>query len=503
MPGYRRANLGLANELYSSSINVEFVKVEEDRIGQLMHALKRLKSSVKSFYENDEVLSERTAEFIGVCRKVVGSVSNYSTYFETNNVPIVNYFSLTKRSIYTDLFEKNVVPIIDLIKLLRKQDNNAYIDVLNKLGRLKSINAENTYILTRQKIVNEYLEINNMKIKVMRDKEFVDNGIFAEHIIFLGTPSYFDRKFSEVFYGKYTFFLGYICFENRLLKRGFFSDLINRNDLINTVYKDVSLGKGFVGIDFKETFLRGYEKKSEEDVISRFANIANGALEEKVEVKLATISHNNYIFLPNRQKVNVIDRESLKITQEKVKELSVGDLLVFRTQNASNLVREVADKIMGVKTEKYRSSVEKWKKRLRINVERKGIDKVSRILIVRYGIKVASENNIKNWMSSHTIKPSRLNELLEAFKFDFLEREEIITAASEIVSAHISAGHQISYVLMNELDENLEGIIEENGFYTFESTEFEGASFNIEEVKKISKETYYIPEKEILKIIKG
>lgn len=503
LPGYRRANLGLANELYSSSVNVEFIKVEEERIGQLMHALKRLKSSVKSFYENDEVLLERTDEFIGVCRKVVGSVSNYSTYFETNNMSIVNYFSLTKRSIYADLFEKNVVPIIGLIKLLRKQDNNAYIDVLNKLGHRKSINAENTYILTRQKIVNEYIETNNMKIKVMRDKEFVDHGIYAEHIIFLGTSSYFDRKFSEVFYGKYTFFLGYACFENRLLKRESFSDLINQSDLINTVYKGVTIDKGFTGIDFKETFLSGNEKKSEEDVISRFQNIASVSLEEKVEVKLATISHNNYIFLPKGQSVNVIDRESLKITQEKVKELSAGDLLVFRTQNASNLVREVADKLMGINAKKYRSNVEKWKKRLRFNVDKKGIDKISRILIERYGIKVAKENNIKNWMSSYTIKPSCLNELLEAFKFDFLEKEEIITAASEIVSAHISAGHQISHVLMNELDENLEGIIDENGFYTFESTEFEGASFNIEEIKKISKETYYIPEKEILKIIKG
>ena len=76
----------------------------------------------------------------------------------------------------------------------------------------------------------------------------------------------------------------------------------------------------------------------------------------------------------------------LKVSQEKVKKLSIGDLLIFRDQNASNLVREEADNIMGINADKYRENVEKWKKRLRYNVERKGIEKVSRILMQRYEI---------------------------------------------------------------------------------------------------------------------
>ncbi|WP_445491603.1 DISARM anti-phage system protein DrmE domain-containing protein [Niallia sp. 03133] len=503
MLGYRRANLDLANKFYSSPVKVEFLKVNEDRIGQLMHALKRLKYEVKIYYENDQLLLEETKAFIEVCSKIVSTLSNYSTYFRENNGLLVNYFTLIKKRIYADLFKKNVEPIIDLIKALRKQQNNAYIDTFVKVINEKQISSKNIYILTKKKFSDEYIEINDMKYKVMVDKEFEDLGVFTDVVIFLGTPNYFDRKFSTIFYGKQTIFLGYSCFENRLVKRKAFSDLINHRHLINTIYNDVTFDRGFLGLDFKETFSTGMEKKSEESLINQFKNLADIPLEEKLEVKLAIISHNNYIFLPIRQKVNVIDRDSLKIAQEEVKDLSVGDLLIFRDQNASSLVREEADKVMGIYAVEYRKNLEKWKKKLRFNVNRKGIEKVSRILTVRYGISVAKENNIKNWMSKHSIKPSCLEELLEAFKFDPHEKTKILNAADETRKAHISAGHHISRTLMKELDKNLENVIDEMGFYSFESKEFEGAFFNIEEIKKISNETYFIPENETLKIIKG
>ena len=503
MLGYRRADIDLSNKLYSSSVEIEFIKVEDDLIGQLMHTLKTLKHEVKMYYEHDQLLLEETESFVKVCRNLVSSVRSYSTYLKEHNEIIVKYFTLTKKRVYADLFTKNVEPIVNLIKILRKHQNNAYIDVLMRLTNEKHLTSENTYIITKQRPLDEYIDINGTRYKVMRDKEFVDLGIFADIVIFLGTPSYFDRKFSEIFYGKQTMFLGYSCFENQLVQRRSFSDLIDHKFLINTIYKDVTFEKGFSGLNFKEVFVKSKEKKSEESVINHFENIADIPLEEKVEVKFATISHGNYIFLPLRQDVNVIDRDSLKISQKKVRELSMGDLLVFRNQNAYNLVRELADNFMGINAERYRDSLERWKKRLRFNVKKKGIEKVSRILIIRYGISVAKANNIKNWMDSNSIKPSCLDELLVAFNFDSQERTEILNAASAIFSAHISAGHHISQTLMNELDKSLESVIDENGFYTFNSKEFEGASFNIEEIKRISNETHFIPECETLKIIKG
>lgn len=503
MLGGRRANLDLANKLYSCPIKIEFIQMDENSIGQLMYALKRLKYEVEIYYEHDQRLMEETKLFIKVCSKVVSTLSDYSIYFKEINTVIVKYFTLTKKTIYIDLYKENVEPIIELIKVLRKQQDNAYIKNLLELIKENHISTENCYILTKGKLLDKYIEIEDVKYKVMQDKEFLNLGVFAETVIFLGTPSYFDRKFSKVFYGEKNIFLGYSCFENRLLKRKAFSDLINHDHLINTVYNDIIVDEGFLGLDFKEAFTMKNEERSEESLINRFENLITPPFLEKLEAKIATISQKNYIFLPIKQKVNVIDRDSLKISQEKVKDLSIGDLLIFREHDASSLVREEADKIMGSNARKYRESLGKWKKRLNFNVNKKGIEKVSRILKVRYGISIAKEKNIRNWMSNHSIRPSCLGDLLEAFKFSQHEQNEILNAADEIRSAHISAGHYISRALMKELDGNLENMVNENGSYSFESKEFEGAFFHIEEIKRISNETYSIPENETLKIIKG
>ena len=191
MHGYRRANLDLANKLYSSPVKIEFVKIEEDHIGQLMYALKKLKDEVKAYYEHDQLLLEETEAFIKVCRKVVGAVRSYTTYFKENNDLIVEYFTLTKKRIYTDLFNKNIEPIVDLIRVLRKQQNNAYIDALLKLIKEKHLSPKNIYILTRKKLSGEYIEVNGMKYKVMTDKEFVDLGVFADVVIFLRNSQLF------------------------------------------------------------------------------------------------------------------------------------------------------------------------------------------------------------------------------------------------------------------------------------------------------------------------
>ncbi|MDQ0481080.1 hypothetical protein [Guptibacillus hwajinpoensis] len=500
MLGYRRADLDLANELYSSQVKVEIQKVENEYVGRLMHALKELKQEVYSYYEGDQLLTEETDLFIKICRRVVVTLSNYSTYFKECDEMIVKYFTLTKRDIYAELFKEKVEPIIALLKILRKKQSNSYIETLQKLFTDK-MSIEKTYILTKKKPLNDFVTINGMNYKIMLDKEFVNLGVFADAVIFLGTPNYFSRKFSEIFYGKHTMFLGYSCFESRLVKNKSFSDLVSHEYQISTKYKGVSLDKGYSGLNYRDTFLNIKENKSEEAVIKQIENI-NVLPEKKVEVKLATISNKNYVFLPILEEINLIDKYSLKISQAKVIDLSIGDLLVLRNQNGSNLIKEVANSILGTNAKRYRERTEKWKKKLRFNVNKKGIKTVSRILTDRYNISVATENNIKNWISTYSIKPSRLNELLTALKFNVKDKEEILEAAEETVSAHISAGHLISQALMKELDKNLESVIDENGFYTFESKEFEGASFNIEEIIDISNGTYFIPEDYVLKVIK-
>ncbi len=175
------------------------MKIEESHIGSLIYALKELQTEVKAYYEHDQLLLDETETFVRVCRKVVGTLCNYSAYFKENNDLIVKYFTLTKKQVYADLFKKSIEPIINIIKILRKQENNSYADALSQLLIEKQISPNNTYILTKKNSPNEYIEINHTNYKVMRDKEFVSLGIFADVVIFLGTPSYFSKNSLQYF----------------------------------------------------------------------------------------------------------------------------------------------------------------------------------------------------------------------------------------------------------------------------------------------------------------
>lgn len=500
--GNRRSNIELANKLFSSEINIKFIKIEEESIDLLMHLLKKLNSTVKSYYEYDELLFEQTDDFISQCRKVVGSIADYKNFFEKIDADVTSYFTFTKKKIYKDLFEEYIKPIIEVIKVLRRKESNAYLEGLERLQVEYGLGNKNTYIITKQKTEYESLNLNNNYISMLSAKEFLEKGIFAKYILFLGTPGYYDQKFSEVFYGENVFFLGYSCFENRLIKRNVFSNIVGTKDIINTLYKNVEMSDSFSGINYKDSIQSKIDSKSEEVLVEQYEKAALFDIQDAVEVKFVRISNNNYIFLPLTQKVNIIERDTLKILTEYVKDLQIGDLLVFRSHNASNLIKEVADKILGDDAKRFRLYVEGWKRRLRINVERKGVQSVSRILKIKYKINEASENNVKNWISEDAFNPYSLDRLLYALKFDEQEIIRIIEATKKIVSAHISAGRKISRDLMNELDEGLESLVDVHGFYTFKSRNFEDSYFNIEIIKSISNKTYFVQEKEVMKIIK-
>ena len=489
------------NKLFNTDSHIMFEKVSYPQIDALTLCLKKLKIYVESYFTTDELLQVETKQFMNVCRRVFGTIRNYNIFFQANDLEIRHFINFTKRKAYGELFRDVVEPIIDIIRELRSIETNAYLTRIKWLIESQKITPENTVILIKSKILDNELRFGETSIRIMHEKQFIDEGIFVDTLLFIGTPSYFNKKFSEVFYAKKCFFIAYGSFENKLFPMISFENIVPKEQLINTIYRQVKIDPGTHGISLKEISNEQPSKENEEMIVSQYES----ELKEKIdliEVKLAVISHNNYIFLPMMQKVSVIDRDTLKITQAYVKEIEQGDLLLFRTQNATTFIRDIADEILGEEALMHRQHVEIWKRKLRKIIEVNGINKVSRVYRKKYNLDVARVHNIKYWISSFAIKPTCLPELLDLMNFEEEKKKIILNSTKLINSAHISAGRKISNSLMNELDQNLENIIEEKGYYTFESLEFKGASFNIEEIRKLSEKSYFIPEKDTLKIIK-
>lgn len=92
-------------------------------------------------------------------------------------------------------------------------------------------------------------------------------------------------------------------------------------------------------------------------------------------------------------------------------------------------------------------------------------------------------------------------KLLKALKFTEEEVKEIYSKMQEIKRAHLKAGRLISSILMNELSTKIIRELKEQGYYTFTSREFNGASFNIERVVSIDQSSYLITPYNLMKPI--
>lgn len=497
MLGNKKTNIEFVNNLFETPNKVNFVQIEESAIGTLMDLLKGFKRTIKQEYEHDIRLQQDADEFIKTLQRIVGILRDYSTYVRANQAELFEFVKSVKTPNYIDLYEQHISPIMKVLKDLLPEYRNGYVEKIEQIIK----NEDDVYVITRHKMHDTTFQFKEFELPVMREKEFIELGIYVKHLIFIGTPSYFPQKFSEIFYADQTTFLGYSCFENKIQHKKAFSKLVKSDLLINTFYKNVKLDRGFSGMDYKIEIEKPLEKLTTEQFLKAAESRSQGSDNDQgILVVAAYISNNHFLFIPVNQNVNILERETFKVSQARIKEMKVGDLLIFRSQNGADLIREVADEIIGENAQKLRKNLSIWKSKLIANIEKKDLERISQILRNKYKIKSATENNIKNWINPYSIKPNSLEQLLMALKFDDKSRKIIQSSANTIMSAHISAGHMISKGLMEEINANIENIIDENGYYKFDSKIFKGASFNIEEIQKLSTETFNVQESDVLKI---
>ncbi|PJK16181.1 hypothetical protein CQS04_09720 [Chryseomicrobium excrementi] len=501
MHGYRKANLALVNQLFTTNCHIGFEKASHQNVDELIYKLISMKNYIDSYYSNDEILLLETTNFLNICRRILGTIENYCDFFINHDNEIRHFINFIKRH-YKQLYEDEIDSIIMTIRTLRVLEENAFRTSIEKMLGAKKFLPEETVIITKMKLPINKLQVGNISIRMMNEKEFLKQGNFVEVLIFIGSPNYIDLRFSEVFYSHNLYFIAYESFENKFIKQDSYQKIIAAENQLNTIYRNVSIEPGTDGVKLKELSNELTTKENEIKIISQYEKHDKEDL-TIVEAKLAIISNHNFIFLPLRQKINIIERETLKILQSPIKEIGVGDLLLFRTQNANKLIRDVADEILGLEAQMHRENVEIWKRKLRKLIRINGIEKVSRVYRKKEGLEAAYIHNLKYWVSDFSIQPRCLSTLLNELNINKEQQLEIQNSTKLIVSAHISAGRKISNSLMEELDQNLENIIEERGYFAFTSNVFDGTTFNIEEIRKLSNETFFVQEKDTLKIIKS
>ncbi len=158
-----------------------------------------------------------------------------------------------------------------------------------------------------------------------------------------------------------------------------------------------------------------------------------------------------------------------------VEELEAGDLVVLTTEGGGDLIRPLADEILGKVAQVYRERQEKWKRKLKELVRADGLLTV-KARLRSLGAIGANTANIRTWMSDRNIGPDRLDTdfaaILEVVGMSS-SRNDCCEAIDSIRRAHKKAGLDLRDRLLSTLkgmdvrkafvDGSLEVRTEENG----------------------------------------
>lgn len=491
----------MVNCHFSKSKNIRFLYADSYELEKLYTLCQEFSKEIGRGYEHEVYLKEVFSEFRRIINRFFTSIENYEVIVSNHLKDILNLLKSLKSG-YPNIFQDYCIPIATTLKEIQDSygDDN-FIKEAIKVKIIEEIN-ENTYILTRYHTNLKSISFNDYEVPVIRANDFIKKNVFADNIIFIGSPYNFDEKFSTIFFAHNSYFINYRMFENQLKPNSNFTNLIE-GATYNSIYENVNVHKGLVGHRL-EVDLGRITEILDENEVSKSYELSNKEINEldKIETRIIFLANKCYVFVPVLSKLRKLDKNTGELISVELKSLENDDLLLFRNNSSVDLIVEVANVLLGEKASVYRKYQNIWKKTLKGYIKKYGAKKFGQYLRNK-GISTANEVNLRNWISPENIAPKNLRELLTIFKYNEERIQKIIVSTKRIKSAHISAGTHISKKLLEELNENLLEDVEEEGYVTFTSELFKGASFNIEIAKKISEKIMIVDRKDVLKIFRG
>ncbi len=228
---------------------------------------------------------------------------------------------------------------------------------------------------------------------------------------------------------------------------------------------------------------------------------------EEIEARLLLLESGSAVFVDAAEntKTLVIDLEGSEDEQEtgqrtsRVKRIPVssiepGMFILLRTSGGGDYVAPLANKILGDQMPQVRASQEHWKGLLREKVRESNTFEIS-LALLDQGSDRAEETNLRNWMSSRTIKPHDKNDFAAIMKVIGLEDKtgEYWRNAKALHSAHMRAGFHIRKLLLKKVANADLDELERTGKMDFELHGSGAGSLTAYRIIALSQKNYVIP----------
>lgn len=182
--------------------------------------------------------------------------------------------------------------------------------------------------------------------------------------------------------------------------------------------------------------------------------------------------------------------EKPNVERVAVRDLKKGDFILLRTEGAGDLLRQVADELLGEHSETLREHHSEWTENLQRMVERKGMGKIVRHL-KEAGASSASPQNVRRWCEGEVIKPDRRTDFECIMDLIGLRKEtdRYWEHMRLINSAHHRAGYRIRQKLIEKAEQVDPTALHQQGHLTVELDTREGGSMAAFRIEHIASET--------------
>ena len=187
------------------------------------------------------------------------------------------------------------------------------------------------------------------------------------------------------------------------------------------------------------------------------------------------------------------DEEVSAVRRMSVSDIQPGMYLLIRKGGGGEYILPVADRILGVHSERARELQREWKSRLRVRVQEDGLHQVIRQLKGHGSIR-ANQANVRNWMLYRSIKTENPGDFRAVLELTGLSHcfDEYWDAMTLIDSAHRRAGQFIRRRLLAEVQKADFRVLEKFGQMDFDLPEDADVNLTAIRVRSIHWQTIEI-----------
>ncbi|MFZ2630535.1 MAG: hypothetical protein WA081_12565 [Desulfosalsimonadaceae bacterium] len=509
------------SRLYSLDTSIHLVTFENKKLANLSHAISKLFSSLGEQHNLDFWPGITSS-----LKKYRYEISILPLPFSSPEILSEDLLKQLTHAIRTcqATFPEQLEQLKDIFNLFKELPDQEHPFMEWIKNKFKAVNENNTvinmclpaakYIPVVERFINRHYGFFGLNFNLINPRQLKEFK-FYDQVIFCGSTALYSRnQYSNREYiwrsprSNHLFFLSFSWIADSFIPKPDFD--IQPNKITFDIHKEKIIesnrGDSFHNEDIDIPAIKFEDINiSPIDLIPDAAGSAHHhTYDYHCSCKPVFMEDGSFLYKEMESTSRIVAfLPEIKILKIKNEDLEPGKLLIVRTEGSGDSIAAVADMLLGKETEMRRRQQDEWKTAFRKKLYSYPSLFEAAIDLINTGSTKANETNIRNWRSQDTIKPNSYTDFQAILIFSGISEniEEYWANAQKISRTHIMAGHRISKLLLQEINNSSRITLEKYGRLDIELKGVEG-KLSIIRIEAVPEYTLTVSASQVNKLFK-